>query len=202
MTQPTIQTLNDPQTGEVWSVPDMGKATGPNAPQPLRIWDCIDQAWTTPLVRIRVFDQYLPKRVVKCSACSYTTVFFAKTGLKDNLVGHIEQMHKLVTEHESAEATPPISNERGVPSQLCTGCGYPFQVGQVAGHIMQARVMGASHQRVEALLMNRFALEPAEPTIFHREMVVEGNQPEVSVPDASPSNGRRRRRRHRGSRGN
>mgnify|MGYP005813278447 CR=1 FL=1 len=200
MTQPVFQTIRD-DNGEVWRVPDIAKATGPNSPQPLRIWDCIDQSWTSPLVKIRVYDQYLPKRVVKCSACAYTTVFFADS-LKANLAGHIDQVRKQAQEHENAEATQPVPNDRGVPAQLCTGCGFPFSVGQAAGHIMQARVMGASHQRVEALLMNRFALEPSEPTIFHREMVVEGDQPEVTEPEAPPRSGRRRKRNRRGSRSN
>ena len=183
--------------GEEWSVPTIGKATDPLVPKPLRIWDCIDQSWTSPLVKIRVYDQYLPKRVVKCSACRYTSVFFAGT-LAGNLAPHVGQVHKQIVEHENAEATQPMPNERGMPSQICTGCGFPFQVGRVAGHIMEVRVMGASHVRVEALLMNRFALEPSEPTIFHREMVVVGDQPEVLVPETPPSNGSRRKRRRRG----
>ena len=200
MQQSIAQQVTD-ANGVVWNVPEMAKATGPNAPQAMRIWDCIDQSWTSPLVKVRVYDQYLSKRVVKCSACTYTTVFFASS-LKGNLAGHIEQVQKQAREHDSAEATQPVPNERGMPSQICTGCGFPFQVGQTAGHIMQARVMGASHQRVEALLMNRFALEPSEPTIFHREMVVDGGQPEVAEPETPPQTGRRRKRKRRGTRSN
>jgi hypothetical protein len=193
-----FQTVTD-GSGEQWRVPDFAKAVDPQTPRPIRIWDCIDEAWTSPLVRARVYDQYLIKRVVKCSACEYTTVFRADS-LGGNLTPHLEQMNKAMASHEDAEMSAPIPNERGVASQICTGCGMPFQVGKGNPHIMQAQTTSAAHYHVEALLMNRFALESSEPIIFARELVVDGTRPVGEEPAAvSPlAAGRRRRRRKRG----
>ena len=196
MQQPVVETVQD-ASGATWSVPNMGKAIDPTVPQPLRLWDCIDESWTSPMVRIRAMDTYLPKRLVKCSACDYTTVFRYNT-LGGNIQPHIDQVHERAEGHRDAEAMMPNQTERGVANQLCTGCGMPFQVGKAMPHIMETRAMSASHQRVEALLMNRFALEPSQPTIFARESVVEGPEVRQVKADAPPSNGRRRRRRTRG----
>lgn len=194
--QPTDEQVTD-ASGETWRVPHMAKVTDTLAPQPLRLWDCIDQSWTGPMVRIRAMDTYLPKRVVRCSACDYTTVFRYES-LAGNIQPHLDSLHKQVREHEHAEASSPLLNERGVASQVCTGCGLVFQVGRVTPHIMEQRVSSASHQNVEALLMNRFALEPSVPTIFHREMVVAGPEVRQVETDSPPSDGSRRRRRTRG----
>lgn len=197
MTQETFQTVTD-GTGGQWRVSDVGKALDPQTPKPIRVWDCIDQSWTSPLVRIRVYDHYLQKRVVKCSACEYTTVFFAGD-LKGNLTQHLAQLKKIETEHQGVEMGQPMPNERGVASQICGGCGLPFQVGRGNAHIMEAQTNNAGHYRVEALLMNRFALEPSEPVIYARELVVDGTRPVGQEPEAPPREGRRRRRRKRGN---
>ena len=196
MQQPVVDTVTDAR-GVPWSIPNIGKAMDPLVPQPLRLWDCIDQAWTSPMVRVRAMDTYLPKRVVKCSACDYTTVFRYES-LSGNIQPHIDQIYKQSQIHQGAEASAPLSNERGVASQICTGCGGAFQVGKTMPHIMEVSTASASHQRVEALLMNRFALEPSQPTIFAREVVVGGPEVHQVEADAPPSNGRRRRRRTRG----
>jgi hypothetical protein len=174
----------------------------PQAPKPIRVWDCIDQSWTSPLVRIRVYDHYLLKRVVKCSMCDYTTVFRAQD-LKGNLSAHLQAMQQSERVHKGAEMSQPLLNEKGVATQLCTGCGLPFQVGSGAAHIMQAQTNSAGHYHVEALLMNRFALEPSEPVIYARELVVDGIRPDGQEPDAPLRKDRRRKRRKRGNnRGN
>ena len=196
--QPTVDTVTD-ASGAQWSVPTMAKTVDPLMPQPLRLWDCVDQSWTSPMVRIRAMDTYLPKRVVKCSACEYTTVF-RYDSLAGNIQPHINQLLKQSQDHHDAEAMTPTMAERGVAIQLCTGCGMPFQVGRAMPHIMEMRAISASHQRVEALLMNRFALEPSQPTIFARQVVVDGPEVHQVEADTPPSNGRRRRRRTRGHR--
>jgi hypothetical protein len=196
MQQPIVETITD-NTGVTWSTPNIAKATDPLFPKPLQLWDCIDQSWTKPMVRIRAMDTYLPKRVVKCSACDYTTVFRADT-LGGNIRPHVNQIYEHAVQHDNAEAMTPTMTEKGIAIQICTGCGMSFQVGKAMPHIMEQRTMSASHQRVEALLMNRFALEPSQPTIFSREAVVDGPEVRQVETETPPSNGSRRRRRTRG----
>ena len=212
MQQPIAERVTD-ATGEVWSVPNMAKAIDPLVRKPVRLWDCIDQAWTGPMVEDKIYKIYLPKRVIKCSACDYVTfvkheahedlkagqVALAVGTVGSYLRGHIDLINEQSQVHHEATIGDPMMVDDGKRAvQICTGCGIPFQVGKGMPHIMETRAMSASHQRVEALLMNRFALEPSEPTIFAREVVVAGPEVRQVEADAPPSNGRRRRRRTRG----
>jgi hypothetical protein len=205
VTQPVEQVTD--AGGTPWNVPSLAKATDPTVPAPLRIWDCLDQTWTSPIVRVRVFDQYLNKRTVKCSACRYTTfVNHARQGngaqmvgtLKDQLAGHIQNVQKLAQDHVDAEVGETVMNN-GQSSQICTGCGLTLPFGKVLRHIVDIRAESADHQRVEALLLNRFTLEPSEPTIFFREVVVDGPDVRQVALSTPPREGRRRRRRRGGN---
>ena len=205
MTQ-SVEQVTDSE-GIPWAVPYMAKAVDPTVPAPMRIWDCLDQSWTSPIVRIRVFDQYLNKRTVKCSACRYTTfVNHVRQGngaqmvgtLKDQLSGHIQNVQKLAEQHVDAEIGETIVNN-GQSSQLCTGCGLTLPFGKVLGHIVDIRSESQDHERVEALLLNRFALEPSEPTIYFREVVVDGPVVRQVTPNTPPREGSRRRRRRSGN---
>lgn len=167
------------------------------------------------MVREKVYEHYLPKRVVKCSACEYVTfvkhearedvkrgaVIPVVGALRDHLTSHIDSINERIARHAGADAGAPILNDRGVASQICSGCGNQFQVGLASQHIEQIRIMSVIHQGVEALVVNRFALEPSEPTIFYREVVVAGPEVNQVAPIASPRKGRRRKRGRRGNRG-
>ena len=197
MAQEVFETVTD-AIGIPWRVPTVGKALDPQVPKPIRIWDCIDQAWTSPLVRIRVYDHYLLKRVVKCSACEYTTVFRADD-LKGNIRPHLDSLLEIEGDHQDAVMSDPLLNDKGVVLRACSGCDTPFQITRGNAHIMEAKVKSADHYRVEALLMNRFALEPSEPVVYARELVVDGTRPVGLEPEASPRQGRRRKRGKRGN---
>lgn len=205
MTQP-VEQITD-AAGVTWSVPSEARAMDPNVPAPQRIWDCLDKTWTPPIVRVRVYDQYLNKRVVKCSACRYTTfVNHEKQGsgamvvgtLADQLQGHLDQITAAALQHQDAEVGETVMRDSR-PSQLCTGCGLLMPFGKVLRHITDIRGESADHQRVEALLLNRFALEPSEPTIYFREVVVDGPEVRQVTPAGSPRKGRRPRKRKRGN---
>ena len=162
----------------------------------VRFWDCIDETWTLPLPKARMAD-YLSKRVVRCSCCTYTTNIL-HWGQDGSISTHTTNIRAQVKSHEQATLSAPVLTERGVGTELCSGCGFPFQVGKGLEHIVRIRGLGASHQSVEAILVNRFALTQSEPTIFDRKVMVGPDASQVE-PDTSPRKSGRRRRRKRGS---
>ena len=159
------------------------------------LWDCLEQSWTKPLPKERIYDCYLAKRVVKCSACRYTTATSWANGT--NIQAHVEQVIQRTNEHQDA-VIETVAGER-MPTRVCTGCGYSFQPAQATRHLNEIREMAATHTRVVAQEVNRFALEPSEPVIHRQVVVVAGPEVHQEEP-ASPQSGRRRRRRRRGNR--
>jgi hypothetical protein len=194
------------QVGE-GTIPHVLQAAEPIHPSPasvkVAIWDCVEQAWTSLLPREQVYAFYLQKQVVKCSVCIYTSATAWTNGT--DIKGHLETVREQIKTHKDAELSAPVMNERGVGTQLCTGCGFPFQVGKGMEHLIRIREMSASHiGRVEALLVNRFTLVPSELVVIQRQLVSDGpevNQVEPSASPPVPNRSSRRRRRKRGSRG-
>ena len=158
------------------------------------LWDCLEKSWTKPLPKERIYDCYLPKRVIKCSACRYTTATSWTNGT--NIQAHVEQVIQRTNEHQDA-VIETVAGER-MPTRVCSGCGYSFQPAQATRHLNEIREMATTHTRVVAQEVNRFALEPSEPVI-HRQVLITGPEVHQEEP-ASPQPGRRRRRRRRGNR--
>jgi hypothetical protein len=165
----------------------------------ISLWDYIDESWTRALPRApmsdqkssKVYQSYLDKVVIKCSACSYTTVF--NNGIRQ----HVNAVREQAEGHKGATIQETAGGAR-----MCTGCACTFhsRPGRAQRHIVQVLEMTVAHQaRVEALHMRRYGLAPSEPVILHREVVDEGpdiyqmGQTEPTLP--GPRNRRRRRRR-------
>jgi len=62
------------------------------------LWDCLEKSWTKPLPKERIYDCYLPKRVIKCSACRYTTATSWTNGT--NIQAHVDQVIQRTNEHQ------------------------------------------------------------------------------------------------------
>jgi len=97
--------------------------------------------------------------------------------------------------HQEAELTGIQIDSRGIPYQVCSGCGGSFQVGQGMQHINRIKGEPMAHQYVEALLIKQFALACSEPTILGREVIVDGPVTSQVVQTVSPRKRRRRRRK-------
>jgi hypothetical protein len=67
-------------------------------------------------------------------------------------------------------------------------------------HLEQIAEMKRNHGRVELLVMKRFALEPSEPTVLHREVLVDGPVSRQVERIELPQETGKRRRRKRGHR--
>ena len=105
---------------------------------------------------------------------------------------------KQAMEHESAELSP-VTRQNGYSTQVCSGCGNEFQVGQGQRHIAMMKGGALAHQYVEALLVNQFALTRSEPTIFNREVIAVGPVTSQVAQMVSPRKRRRHRRRKHGN---
>ena len=171
------------------------------------MWDFIDQNWTSPLpigqvqnqLNNVVYQAYLDKVVIKCSACKFTTAF-------DNGVSrHLDLIRKQTVEHSGA-----VIRETETGVRLCSGCGCTFhsRPGRAQRHIDQMVELADVHQgRIEALHMRRYGLAPSEPIILRREVVDEGSavdqmERDAPVPSASVATRRKTRRRRRRANGN
>ena len=89
-----------------------------------QLWDYIDEGWTKNLPRAQLEDQsskkvyqaYLDKVIIKCSACTFTTVF--DSGMRQHLLAVKEQ----VEAHQGA-----IIRETDSGVRVCSGCACTFQ---------------------------------------------------------------------------
>ena len=160
------------------------------------VWDCVDGSWTAPLPNEYVHRHYLQKVVARCSACTFTSTF------DGDVAKHVEQIHRDLVAHEGARLTEPVSQVGLEPVQTCTGCGAGFRMAGYRGqrHLEQIAEMKRNHGRVELLVMKRFALEPSEPMVLHREVLVDGPVSRQVERIELPQETGKRRRRKRGHR--
>jgi hypothetical protein len=160
------------------------------------VWDCVDGTWSAPLPNEYVYKHYLQKVVARCSACTFTSSF------DGDIAKHVEQIQRDLLAHQGARLTEPVSQVGLEPVQNCTGCGASFRMAGYRGqrHLEQIAKMERTHGRVELLVMKRFALEPSEPVVLRREVVVDGpvsRQVERVEPSRETPKRRRRKRGHR-----
>ena len=160
------------------------------------VWDCVDGSWSAPLPNEYVYKHYLQKVVAKCSACTFTS------SVDGDIAKHVAQIERDLVAHTGARLTEPISQVGLQPVQHCTGCGTGFRMAGYRGqrHLEQIAEMKRSHGRVELLVMKRFALEPSEPVVLHREVVVDGPESRQVERIEPPQETGKRRRRKRGHR--
>ena len=160
------------------------------------VWDCVDGSWTAPLPNEYVHRHYLQKVVARCSACTFTSSF------DGDVAKHVEQIRRDLVAHEGARLTEPVSQVGVEPVQTCTGCGAGFRMAGYRGqrHLEQIAEMKRNHGRVELLVMKRFALEPSEPMVLHREVLVDGPVSRQVERIELPQETGKRRRRKRGHR--
>jgi hypothetical protein len=162
----------------------------------MAVWDCVDGTWSAPLPIEYIYQHYLQKVVARCSACTFTSSF------DGDIAKHVEQIKRDFVAHEGARLTEPISQVGLQPVQHCTGCGASFRMAGYRGqrHLEQLAEMKRNHGRVELLVIKRFALEPSEPVVLHREVVVDGPVSRQAERIEPPQRAGKRHRRKRGHR--
>lgn len=175
----------------------------------LRVWDTIGGRWLPRQLREEdIHLLYLRKAVYKCSACSFTS---ARRGdVEAHANGTIEQTEL----HRDAEIEPSIG-PNGIRGNVCTGCNATFyaRANGAKKHLARVTEQTALHTgTIEELVVKKFTLSPAEPTVLSRRTVLQvGEVEKVPVgPDSAQVVGsivvssRKRHRKHgsRSKRGN
>lgn len=160
------------------------------------LWDCVEQAWAGPFPTPRIYDNYLQKQTVICSACNYVS----NRGNGD-IRSHVERVQKQAMDHIGAHLSDPIQDAHSVVHRFCSGCDASF-IGVASGmeHINRMNSGALSHGYVEALLVNQFALTCSELTVLGREVITEGPVTSQVAQLASPRKRRRRRGNKHGDR--
>ena len=157
------------------------------------VWDCVEQAWAGPFPNPRVYDQYLTKQVVICSACNYMS-----TREDGSIRNHVQTVMTQGKAHAGISLSEPIT-ENGATYRICLGCDTRFHGSAGQEHLTRIQQAPLSHGYVEALLINKFALAQSEPTVFGREVITDGPVTSQVATNTPP---RKRRRRRRGKHGN
>jgi len=155
-----------------------------------RIWDVVDEMWTSELRDTDIFSHYLRKMVAKCSACR--TTHFTPEQIVSS---HIVAVRRIAEEHINAEAV--FRNDVG-GGFVCTGCGTPFSRGsmQARKHIEEAKANGPRHDGATGSWIKRFVLEPSV-TPSPAVLAVVGGSEELPRERSRPHRRRGRRRRGR-----
>ena len=172
----------------------------------IKLYDCVDQSWTSSLDREAAYQKYLHKVFAKCSGCNFGTAAEILPLTAVNTVRmHVTQGIESYKDHIGAYLVP--QNDGRV---MCTGCSEMFSArkGQARKHLETIQNFPGNHTQVDALLIKRFALEPQQPEILRHEPVYKGSddiQIEGAVgmrPDKvdAPQQSRRKRRRSRNGR--
>ncbi len=170
-------------------------------PASFRMWDCVEQAWTQPLPAYQVYQTSLRLVVFKCSACQYTTAF------EGGVEAHAKQAVETAVAHQGA-ALHDAPSTGSLTGQVCSGCGVQFMLHKNRGrhHIEAALASGPLHKHVEEVLMKRFSLEPSEPVVLGRKVVLSTNGTQALAGPSKASQvergvaPKRRRRRSRNRR--
>jgi hypothetical protein len=172
----------------------------------IKLYDCVDQSWTSNLDREAAYQKYLHKVFAKCSACNFGTAAEILPMTAVNTVKmHVTQGIESYKNHAGAYLVPQDDGR-----VMCTGCSEVFSArkGQARKHLEAVLDFPSTHNQVDALLIRRFALEPQQPEILRHEFVYEGSD-DIQIagvagmrPDKvdAPQQSRRKRRRSRNGR--
>ena len=167
----------------------------------IKLWDLIDQTWTSPLEKGMAMEHYLAKVVFKCSCCTEASLY------EGHIEQHLVQLKTNYESHRDAELYQGIG-EGGQINFTCTGCGSPMSMRKNQGtkHIERIRNNYDAHVKagtIDVLLTHKYATSPSVsmPEQVINTVAFKGEQPEVDrVSRSVDDRTRKRRRRKRRSR--
>jgi hypothetical protein len=159
----------------------------------VKLFDVVDMAWTAPFPATYIYEYYLKKLVVKCSACKWTTGARVASGI----AAHLKQLRERHEGHVGAESSI-LPSELGGVRVTCSGCTASFQdtIG-FKRHMIQFNPE-ILEQHIDAVpqVINRFVLEP--PAVSNETGYVTPEPVNVQVARSQRPAGTRRRRGRRG----
>ena len=163
----------------------------------IRIWDQVDETWTSPLERANAMDHYLAKVLFKCSGCTQTSLF------EGGIEKHLAQLKISHEFHVDAELERGLA-EGGQMAVTCSGCGAPLSMRKNQGqkHIDRINETYQAHIKegtIDVLLMHRYTTSPSVsmPVQTMNTVVFADREPEVHQEKRSDEVGQARRRRRK-----
>ncbi len=163
----------------------------------IKLWDQVDETWTSPFERTIAMDHYLAKVLFKCSGCTETSLH------EGDIERHLAQLKANHESHLDAELERGLA-EGGSMGTMCTGCGVPLSMRKNQGqrHIDRIKETYQAHVKegkIDVLLMHRYTTSPSVsmPVQTVNTVVFADREPEVHQEKRSDEVGQARRRRRR-----
>ena len=191
--------MPDQKTRERIALDQEQAAFGTDSGDLVRVWDNIDESWSSPMARDNLV--YVLRMVtVVCSACNFTS-----SGEEHTIRTHVNQTLEQVEAHREATFTDVVTD--GTLVKTCSGCGNQFLMRkrQHERHLEKySDNVGKAHESAEARYVKRYSTAPPATVEAHTNgnlKVMPKTVPlaaEIGSPRRVP--GRRRRGRRGGRR--
>ena len=163
----------------------------------VRLWDVIDQQWTSLLPSDMAERHYLQKDVYRCTGCTWVSTLPTGDGDAHRLSGHLRQISEGVESHADADVLT-VSGEKGTRF-MCSACPASFHSPSRWRKHMEtfAPKIAEAHIGATGKIIKRFVLSPpTEPVVA--PTVVAGPESAQVVRSQRPAGSRRRRGRRGG----
>lgn len=175
-----------------------------DGPAQMRLWDCVDEAWTGSIPDYQAMQISLKRVVVRCSACTYTSS--KAQSVDGGIKGHLNKVFDDGVRHMRAVLAPLPVQPGMPPGQICSACGATFVARKNGGqkHLDTVLALVLAHQgQVEQIRLFRYSLGPEQTRVLERVIVSQGTVAAKSATEPVASQverslGERKRNRHRG----
>lgn len=160
----------------------------------IRLWDLVDDTWTSPMHRRDVYERQLKKVVDKCTACTFSNGARATLGH-----GHVEQVLENAARHRKVrECIQAVPDGNGGTTDTCVVCKKSFRARPWDAFTHRDEILkkGEQHQGAEMVLTKRYALEP--PVETHKPQLVQASTEPMAVsPERMQESGSQRKRKRK-----
>ncbi len=158
----------------------------------IRLWDNIENAWTSNLPQKHALEFNINMVVAKCSVCTETSTGIG--GHSRDIPNHIQRIREKAEEHTGDAQIIYLPTATGEVLPSCSACGQTFRSKPhlATKHLKMVRDEATIHKDAGQLTVKRFSLEPPVLTLPSSGEV----RPELQQVERSPQ--RRRRKRSRG----
>ena len=166
-------------------------------PTGIRLWDVIDQQWTSPLPSEMAERHYLQKDVYSCTGCTWVSTLPTGDGDAHRLSGHLKQIYEGVDSHADADVLT-VPGEKGTRF-MCSACPASFHSPSRWRKHMEtfAPKIAEAHIGATGKIIKRFVLSPPIESVVTPTVVAEPESAQV-VRSQRPAGSRRRRGRRGG----
>ena len=160
----------------------------------IRLWDNIDNAWTSALPRKEALEFNVNMVVARCSVCTETSSGIG--GHARDIPNHFKRIKDNAEDHSGDVQIIYLPTASGAVTPSCTACGRTFRSRPhlATKHLREILDNARLHEGAVEQTVKRFSLEP--PVLAFPDTRKGDARPELQQVERSPQ--RRRRKRSRG----